>query len=59
MAQRSYAPLPIDDQVISSEQEMWDAFKKQQQVSADPTLKDWFVTDFNSAVEAATKKAER
>ena len=58
VTRRSYTPLPIDDQVVSSEQEMWDAFKKQQQVSADPTLKDWFVTDFNSAIEAASKKAK-
>jgi sulfonate transport system substrate-binding protein len=56
--QRSYTPLPIDEHVVSSEQEMWDAFKKQKQVSADPTLNDWFVTDFNAAIEAATKKAE-
>ena len=27
-------------------------------LSADPTLKDWFVPDFNAAIEAATKKAE-
>ena len=37
---------------------MWDAFKSQKQVSADPTLSDWFVTDFNAVIEAATKKAE-
>ena len=56
---RSYTPIPIDDKVISSEQEMWDAFKAQKQVSADPTLSDWFVTDFNTVIAAATKKAQQ
>jgi sulfonate transport system substrate-binding protein len=59
VTQRSYSPLPIDDEVISSEQEMYDAFKDQKQVTADPTLEDWFVTDFNAVIEAATKKAEK
>jgi sulfonate transport system substrate-binding protein len=56
---RSYTPLPIDEQVVASEQEMWDAFKKQKQVTADPTLSNWFVTDFNEVVTAATAKAEK
>ncbi len=56
---RAYTPLPIDDQVIASEQEMWDAFKKQKQVSADPKLDDWFVTEFNDVITAATEKAKK
>ncbi|SDR93610.1 sulfonate transport system substrate-binding protein [Nocardioides scoriae] len=56
--QRSYTPLPIDDEVIASEQEMWDAFAEQGQLTADPTLSDWFVTDFNDDVEKATSTAE-
>lgn len=59
VARRTYAPIPIDDQVISSEQEMWDAFKAQGQVSADPTLEDWFVTDFNDVITQAVAKAEK
>ena len=59
VTQRAYTPLPIDAKVISSEQTMWDAFKQQKQVSADPTLKDWFVTDFNAVIAAATAKAEK
>jgi sulfonate transport system substrate-binding protein len=55
---RSYTPLPIDDEVVASEQEMWDAFKKQGQVSADPALSDWFLTDFNDDITAAVTKAK-
>lgn len=59
VARRAYSPIPIDDEVIASEQEMWDAFKGQKQVSADPTLKDWFLTDFNDVIARATTKAEK
>jgi sulfonate transport system substrate-binding protein len=59
VTQRSYTPIPIDDKVIGSEQQMWDAFKAQKQVSASPDLKQWFVTEFNSVVAKATAKAEK
>ena len=59
VARRAYSPIPIDDQVIASEQEMWDAFKGQEQVSADPTLKDWFLTDFNDVITEAAAKAAK
>ena len=58
VVQRSYQPIPIDSKVIASEQEMWDAFKDQKQVSADPDLSTWFVTEFNTVVATATKKAQ-
>ncbi|MFY0406691.1 ABC transporter substrate-binding protein [Solicola sp. PLA-1-18] len=56
---RAYAPIPIDAQVVASEQEMWDAFAAQGQVSGDPDLGKYFVTDFNDAVAkaAAEQKA--
>ncbi len=38
---------------------MWDAFKGQKQVSADPTLEDWFVTDFNDVITKAAAKAAK
>ena len=56
---RTYTPLPIDAGVVKSEQEMWDAFKAQKQVSADVDLSSYFVTDFNKEVEAATAAAQK
>ncbi|KQT94545.1 hypothetical protein ASG49_06720 [Marmoricola sp. Leaf446] len=55
---RSYSPLPIDEDVVSSEQEMFDAFKAQGQLSADPDLQEWFVPDFNDVIEKATAEAK-
>ena len=56
---RSYTPVPIDDKLIGTEQEMFDAFKAQDQLTSDPTLSDWFVTDFNDVVEKAVAKAKK
>lgn len=55
---RTYEPLPVDEEVVASEQEMWDAFAEQGQVTADATLADWFVDDFNEAITEATRKAK-
>ena len=59
VTRRSYDPLLIDDDVVASEQEMWDAFKAQEQVTADPDLESFFSTDFNAAVTEATATAEK
>ena len=56
---RAYTPVPIDDQLIESEQQMFDAFKDQDQLTSDPTLSDWFVTDFNQVVEKAIADAKK
>ncbi|MCW2866508.1 MAG: hypothetical protein JWR20_696 [Marmoricola sp.] len=56
---RSYSPLPIGSKVVSTEQEMWDAFKAQQQVTADVDLSRFFTTRFNAVVEKATASAEK
>lgn len=56
---RSYTPLAIDDQVIASEQEMFDAFREQDQLTSEPTLTDWFVKDFNDAIVKATEEAKK
>ncbi|MCW2820186.1 MAG: hypothetical protein JWR42_2973, partial [Marmoricola sp.] len=56
---RSYTPLPIDAKVVSTEQEMWDAFKAQEQVTADVDLRSYFSTQFNAVVAKATATAEK
>lgn len=55
---RTYTPLPIDDDVVAGEQEMWDAFEAQDQVSADVDLEDYFTTRFNEVVAKATATAK-
>ena len=56
---RAYTPVEIDDQLIASEQEMFDAFREQDQLTTDPTLTDWFITDFNEIVRKATAEAKK
>ncbi|GAB3654186.1 ABC transporter substrate-binding protein [Nocardioides korecus] len=59
VARRSYAPLPIGAKVVSTEQQMWDAFKAQKQVTADVDLSSYFTTQFNAVVAEATATAEK
>ncbi|GGF48662.1 ABC transporter substrate-binding protein [Marmoricola endophyticus] len=54
---KTFTPRPVDGSVIATEQEMWDAFAAQKQVSGHPRLADWFSTDFNDTVARATGKA--
>jgi sulfonate transport system substrate-binding protein len=56
---RAYTPVVIDDQLIQSEQEMFDAFRDQGQLSTDPTLSDYFIKDFNQIVEKAVAEAKK
>ena len=56
---RAYTPVEIDDQLIASEQEMFDAFRAQDQLTTNPTLSDWFITDFNEVVRTATAEAKK
>jgi sulfonate transport system substrate-binding protein len=56
---RAYTPVPIDDALISSEQEMFDAFKKQDQLTTTPNLSEYFLKDFNDAVEKAVADAKK
>ena len=56
---RAYTPVEIDDELIASEQEMFDAFREQGQLSSSPTLTDYFLTDFNEIVRKATEEAQK
>lgn len=57
ISRRDYEPVPVDAEIVASEQEMWDAFAAQGQVSADPDLSQYFLPDFNDVVTAATERA--
>lgn len=55
IARRTYEPIPVRS-AVPSEQEMWDAFKDQKQVSRDTELAPYFDDTYDSAVLAAAKE---
>lgn len=54
---RKYTPIPIDDDLVASEQTMWDAFRSAKQLRSNNSLEPHFVDDFNTTVLNATKGA--
>lgn len=57
VTRRDFTPRRIDQRLIGTEQQMWDAFRAQGQVSSHPQLSRWFLTDFNSDVAQSAHKA--
>ena len=56
VSRRVLQPIPIDDQVIASEQEMWDAFSEQGQITrGDVDLSEYFLSDFDDEVLAGAE----
>lgn len=55
IARRTYEPIPVGS-AVESEQEMWDAFKAQKQVTRDTELAPYFDDTFDSAVLTAAKE---
>jgi sulfonate transport system substrate-binding protein len=56
IGRRTYQPIPVAD-AVPSEQDMWDAFVAQGQLSRDVSLADYFDDRYDDAVLAAAKGA--
>lgn len=56
IGRRTYQPIPVAD-AVPSEQDMWDAFVAQGQLSRDVSLADYFDDRYDDAVLAAAEGA--